>query len=555
MANPRDIFISYEKPKQSSKAFFFVSQGLLSALHIEKLGNSLDLFQTDSSRRTLLHYSCYLDLHAITLYLLTNGLDLNTLDKQGQSCYFALLGKGNFLSLQMILNYFRHVYLKELYDWTTLLKFGFSMQNITLRNTIALYLAKTITFTKLPEKPLESKLELAKRLEVFFKKNLDFYKLAFTTQDNYKRNCLHYAAISKFTWCFKAVEVLLDDSEKLVGLAGFQEFCSMFAQVSALKSSVKVDPLRFVSILDTAKEVLGDLYDKSLNLYLTGLRQVKVSALNCKDINGQSPLHLACLSGDFKIVKLLIKHGADKNLRDKQGQRPLDLCSTKLVMRYLSSLNQVVTENDSAGLTHLANSGYDVNDSSNTYLLNSLHLAVINGGLLKNVLGFEGKVDQCEWNNYTALHIACIKGSLEDVKLLLKEKANPMARSSAGLTPLHLACRYDQVALVGVLVEDNADINAVDHSGRTPLMLACKHGAIRAARELLNLRCDLYRTDSRAWNALHYASFHCKARVVKMIVKWDSDQNLLISMKNSQGKTPLALTSDLKTRKAFESIS
>ena len=115
MANPGDTFIVYNKPKKNSaEVFRYVSEGMLSVLHTQKQKKALEVKILDEFRRSPLHYSCYLNLEPMSLYLLISGIDTNVLDKFNQSCYHALLGKGNYKALQVILNYEIHLLRKEL---------------------------------------------------------------------------------------------------------------------------------------------------------------------------------------------------------------------------------------------------------------------------------------------------------------------------------------------------------------------------------------------------------------------------------------------------------
>jgi ankyrin repeat protein len=549
MAQGSDLLIRFEKPKKSAKAFFYVSEGLLSALHTEKASVSLDLKLLDSFRRTPLHYSSYLDLEAMSLYLLLSGVDSFLLDKSNQSCFHSLFSKGNYKTLQIFLNYDCYMLNKELFEWTTLLKFGISMKNITLRNTIAFYLSKTMNLAKLPTRPVDSVHQLKMKIEEYHKKTLDRYKFILMSQDTHKRTPLHYAAASKFTWCFKAVETIFSAS------TSFPNFSFYFKEIYPLLNPGKtVDPEKYAKILQQAYEMIdsdeAETMQKSFKAKIDALFQ---SAVNLKDINGQTPLHLACLAGDCKIVKLLVSKGADSGIKDSTGKSPLDLCSTKLVMRYLTGLAEAVAGNQEKGVVHLVNSGYSINETNSTFMLSSIHQAILSGKLLKTVLECAGNVNQSEWNLYTPLHYASISGRASDASFLLNEGANVMAQSLHQVTPLHLASRYNHADVVSVLLQSGAGIDAKDHLGRTPLMFACKYGAVNTAELLLSHDCDMNATDQRAWNALHYASFHCQSKVVKMIVRWDADDEKLQQAKNSQGKNPVSLTSDLRTKAAFES--
>ena len=40
--------------------------------------------------------------------------------------------------------------------------------------------------------------------------------------------------------------------------------------------------------------------------------------------DGRTPLHWAALYGQLEVVQLLLRHGADKELKDKYGEKPVD---------------------------------------------------------------------------------------------------------------------------------------------------------------------------------------------------------------------------------------
>lgn len=47
--------------------------------------------------------------------------------------------------------------------------------------------------------------------------------------------------------------------------------------------------------------------------------------INAKDRHGRTPLHYAIISQNKIMVSSLLKSGADPNLQDEQGRRPVDL--------------------------------------------------------------------------------------------------------------------------------------------------------------------------------------------------------------------------------------
>ena len=41
--------------------------------------------------------------------------------------------------------------------------------------------------------------------------------------------------------------------------------------------------------------------------------------------NGATPLHTAAYYGHLEVVQLLLRHRADKELKDKDGDKPVDI--------------------------------------------------------------------------------------------------------------------------------------------------------------------------------------------------------------------------------------
>lgn len=57
--------------------------------------------------------------------------------------------------------------------------------------------------------------------------------------------------------------------------------------------------------------------------------------VNTRDSVANTPLHLACEEGHGDTAVLLIEHGADPDILNKDGQTPIDLCATKQVRSYI----------------------------------------------------------------------------------------------------------------------------------------------------------------------------------------------------------------------------
>jgi ankyrin len=67
---------------------------------------------------------------------------------------------------------------------------------------------------------------------------------------------------------------------------------------------------------------------------------------------------------------------------------------------------------------------------------------------------------------YSALHIACLRGHVKLVKILLEHsKIAVNATSDDGYTPLHICARKGFVHLVQLLLQHKANIEAVTKEG------------------------------------------------------------------------------------------
>ena len=53
--------------------------------------------------------------------------------------------------------------------------------------------------------------------------------------------------------------------------------------------------------------------------------------------NGMTPLHLACKMDCFKIVKILLENGADRNSKDHNGKTPVELTESKTIKKLLEA--------------------------------------------------------------------------------------------------------------------------------------------------------------------------------------------------------------------------
>lgn len=152
--------------------------------------------------------------------------------------------------------------------------------------------------------------------------------------------------------------------------------------------------------------------------------------VNEKDVDGNTPLHVATLSDSCKTVQLLIDRGAELDAPNFKGESCLHLCA-------------------------------------------QMNLSRVADVLIKA----KANIDLCSSVYVTPLHVAAKLGQYEVLDVLLKGGANVNARTKGGDTPLHLTASNNHARCTLRLMEGGADLHARDDDCcMTPLATSCIYG-------------------------------------------------------------------------------
>ena len=158
--------------------------------------------------------------------------------------------------------------------------------------------------------------------------------------------------------------------------------------------------------------------------------------------NNLRPCTPAPIDFYLRIVDHLINAGANLNLQDRRGRTPLH-CAGRAGWNPGRDAVPI--------LVRLVEAGADLNlaDENND---SAIHIGASNARLLRLILERGGiRVDKCNSDGTTALHMAATNGNAECVRLLLQYKASPFIRDFDGKRPLdYIAQTISPICIVEV---------------------------------------------------------------------------------------------------------
>ncbi|CAI5711852.1 unnamed protein product [Hyaloperonospora brassicae] len=169
-----------------------------------------------------------------------------------------------------------------------------------------------------------------------------------------------------------------------------------------------------------------------------------------------SPLHAAVHNGQLHMVNYLISKGADVNLCDHKGRRPLHVVKKSaemaLIIESLVNMGAEIDAMDKHGLTPL---------------MSMCARASLEGSA--TLLDLGANVHCVAWSNgFSALEFAVNSECTDLVALCLSKGSNPNAPTLDGNTSLHLAAALSHADIIIELLQSGANLDARNRYGQTP---------------------------------------------------------------------------------------
>ena len=236
-----------------------------------------------------------------------------------------------------------------------------------------------------------------------------------------------------------------------------------------------------------------------------------------------TPVHLACINPNEKILEVLLENGGETEFQDNMGRKAISYAATcrgpgplKLLIKKKCKVN----DREKAGFTPIIH-------ACRTGRYENVKILLENGAnpLLKPRPG------QC-----MSIHFACMKDSennLKIVKLLLEKNPELININGSGKkSPLHFAVINNCPKIVEYLVKNGAKINQSDKYSRTPLLLSCKYGYSKITKFLIECGANFKKCDNSQNSSLHYACAFGNLDCVKTLLDHGADINCLNMWKN-----------------------
>ncbi|KAL0633622.1 hypothetical protein Q9L58_007446 [Maublancomyces gigas] len=254
-------------------------------------------------------------------------------------------------------------------------------------------------------------------------------------------------------------------------------------------------------------------------------------------------LHMAMANHDQASAVILLGHGANIDVRDKDDNTPLhravrdgeewainmllengaDLAATCLGM---SALHIVASSGDERIAGLLLDKGSNIEMiSTDEAGFTPLQFAARDGhvGMIAMLLRRGAGINAIGVTMDTPLHVATWEGNDLIVEFLLASGSDITVADINGCSVLHFAAFRGHRKLMLTLLSRGADKNARDLSGRTPLLVAALNGHLDIVEILLEAGVDLTCVSVNSQTALHLAAKNGKEGVVQLLLKNGAD--------------------------------
>jgi ankyrin repeat protein len=286
--------------------------------------------------------------------------------------------------------------------------------------------------------------------------------------------------------------------------------------------------------------IIGEVVDDGVGDVSNALR---FSLRHAETDRGGTALHVAAEEGLTHLCGTLVKHGANPDSCDSNGERPIHLAAMfghPLTCKSLIDCgSQVDVDGEQCSpLLIGASSGCGevcrilLEHGANVEARDACHDTVLMSaaaggyGEVCNILlehGADVEAVGCKADGITPLITAAITGHHEVCEVCLKHGASVNTPNAEQLTPLHCAALGGHAETCGVLIEHGANMEARDKIDTTPLIYAASLGHAEVCRTLLKHGANIQAKNGSSTPLLNYAVRKSNHEVFSVLLAHGAD--------------------------------
>ena len=300
------------------------------------------------------------------------------------------------------------------------------------------------------------------------------------------------------------------------------------------------------------------------------IKQSPKGIIDYKNDNGCCPLYAAAWHGRADIIKVLLQHNPDVDATDLGGNTTLMLAASvgnaNIVEMLLDagSFPDSVTEEGYTALYHAAEypscarllvkaganrnikgpngqtpiqRARDLSVRSNHDTRGSEAAAILHEAdtmeMLQRVAERRAQEPEAVRTG-PQLFEACRKGDLEEANRLIELGADiaVVYMDDKGRTALWAACKAGKANIARLLLQSNALVDQCDDDGMTPLMIACQQGKVECAEACMNAGARVNAINKKGFTPLLLAVYNRQTEVANMLLDKGASHQASV-----QGKT------------------